>query len=407
MSATTPTDGIIRLHRLTMVTEDEGVMIGRPDIGSYALFPAEGAQALRLLGAGTPLSGVAAWYQQTCGTPLDVDDFLATLDDLRFMRGDGEDEPPKAPVRWQRLGRWTFSWPALAGYAAVTVAACVMMARFPYLRPTYRHLFFTTHLSLIPIALTVAGISGMLLHESFHALAGRRLGLPSTLNIGRRFYYLVAETRLDSLFSVPRRKRYLPFLAGMIADIVLLSAFTLIAAVLHDQGFPPWCAGLCLAVAFTGVLRVIWQFLFYLETDLYVGITHAVRCPDLQRAARFYIKSRVWRLLRRAAPHSDTDWADRDWAFARWYAPLLIIGYGSSLFTLVWAGIPSTIRFAELIIGRFSGAQTPVGGILDALSFIVLASLEWGLLLYVVLRDRRARSRQAPAEQSPTEGALT
>jgi hypothetical protein len=395
-----------------MVTEDDGVMVGRPDTGSYALFPQEGAQALRLLDAGTPLPGVAEWFQETCGTSLDTEDFIAALDDLGFLRGDEEEVPAQAPVRWQRLGRWTFSWPALACYAAVTLAAVVAMARFPYLRPTYRHMFFTTYISLIPIALTAALIPLILLHESFHSLAGRRLGLPSTLTIGRRFYYLVAETRLDSLFSVPKRKRYLPFLAGLIADIVVLSALTLIAAVLHSQGFPPWCSGLCLAIAFTCVLRVIWQFLFYLQTDLYFVISHVLRCPDLQPAAKFYIKSRIRRLLRRTAPQpgGDAAWADRDWAFARWYAPLLILGYGFSLFTLLWAGIPSTVRFAELIIDRFTGSQSPASGILDALSFIVLSSVQWVLLLYVILRDRRARrarARQTAPEQSPTQGVLT
>ena len=151
MSATAPASTTIRLHRLTMVTEDDGVMVGRPDIGSYALFPQEGAEALRLLDAGTPMAGVAAWYQQTCGASLDVDDFVAALDDLKFLRGDAEDEPREAPVRWQRLGRWTFSWPALACYAALTLAAVVAMARAPYLRPTYHHIFFTQYLSLIPI----------------------------------------------------------------------------------------------------------------------------------------------------------------------------------------------------------------------------------------------------------------
>jgi catechol 2,3-dioxygenase-like lactoylglutathione lyase family enzyme len=295
------------------------------------------------------------------------------------------------------------------------------MARFPYLRPTYRHIFFTKYLSLIPIALTASLVPLVLLHESFHALAGRRLGLPSTLSIGRRFYYLVAETRLDSLFSVPKRKRYLPFLAGMIADVVLLSVLTLIAGILHSQGFPSWCAGLCLAIAFTVVIRLLWQFLFYLETDLYFIASHALRCPDLQRATKFYIKTRVFRVLHRAPPQSDADavWADRDWAYARWYAPLLIIGYGFSLFTLLWAGIPSTIRFAQLLVDRFTGTQSPTGGILDTLTFVVLTGLQWGLFLYVIVRDWRARTRraatgqtpaeQSPAqpEQSPTQGALT
>ncbi len=413
MSVTAPASGTIRLHRLTMVTEDDGVMIGRPDIGSYAVFPAEGAEALRLLDAGTPVSEVAAWYQQTCGSELDVDDFLEVLADLRFVRGDGEEEPLAAPIRWQRLGRLAFSWPAMTCYIVITLAACVAMARFPYLRPTYRHLFFTKYLSLIPVAMAAATIPLVLLHESFHALAGRRLGLPSTLAIGRRFYYLVGETRLDSLFSVPKRKRYLPFLAGTIVDIVVLSALTLIAGLLHSQGFPAWSYGFCLAIAFALVLRLIWQVQFYLETDFYFVISHAMRCPDLHRAAKFYVKTRAFRLLRRPPPESDAEWSDRDQSFARWYAPLLIIGYGFSLFTLLWAGIPSLIRFAELLAGRFTGSHHPKGGILDALIFAVLMSLQWGLFLYVVVRDRRARGRarsgaragQATGEQSTTQGA--
>jgi hypothetical protein len=407
MTVSTTTGGTIRLHRLTMVAEDDGVMVGRPSIGSYALFPQEGAEALRLLDGGMPMSDVAAWYEQTCGESLDVDDFRAALEDLEFLRADGEDEPVEAPVRWQRLGRWTFSWPALACYVALTVAAVAAMVRAPYLRPTYHHIFFTTYLSLIPVTLTAALIPAILLHESFHALAGRRLGLPSTLSIGRRFYYLVAETRLDSLFSVPKRKRYLPFLAGMIADVVLLSALTLLAAVLHGQGFPAWCAGVCLAIAFSCVLRLTWQFLLYLETDLYFVISHALRCPDLQRAAKFHIKTRIRRMLRREPPRGDVDWADRDQAMARWYAPLLVVGYAFSLCTLLWAGIPSTVHFVALIIGRFSGSRNPAAGILDALSFCVLTSLQWGLVLYVAVRDRRARVRQTSPEESLTKGVLT
>jgi hypothetical protein len=255
--------------------------------------------------------------------------------------------------------------------------------------------------------MAAATIPLVLLHESFHALAGRRLGLPSTLTIGRRFYYLVGETRLDSLFSVPKRKRYLPFLAGTIADVVVLSALTLIAGILHSRGFPAWSSGFCLAIAFALVLRLIWQVQFYLETDFYYVISHAMRCPDLHQAAKFYVKTRVFRLLHRAPPQGDADWSDRDQAFARWYAPLLIIGYGFSLFTLLWAGIPSLIRFAELLIGRFTGSHNPKGGLLDALSFVVLMSLQWGLFLYVVVRDRRVRKMQAPVADPalcPTSG---
>lgn len=223
MSAIAPGHSIkasVRLHNLTMVDEDDAVMVGRPDIGSYALFPKEGAQALRMLDAGSPVSTVAEWYEQTSDDPLDVDDFLVTLKDLQFVRAEGEDKAGIAPLRWQRLGRWALSWPAWSCYLVLTSAAMVAMAHNPSLRPSYQHLFFTHYLSLIPIALAVTQLPCVIIHEAFHALAGRRLGLPSVLRISRRLFYVVAETRLDSLLSVPRRQRYLPFLAGMLADVL-------------------------------------------------------------------------------------------------------------------------------------------------------------------------------------------
>ena len=208
----------------------------------------------------------------------------------------------------------------------------------------------------------------------------------------------------------------LPFLAGMVADISLLSGLTLLGALFHDLGLPPWCAAVCLAIAFTGVLRVIWQFMFYLQTDLYFVISHALSCPDLQNATRFLIKTKVTQKLRRPPPVPTGEWSDREQAMARWYAPLLIVGYGFSLFSLLWAGIPSTIHFLTLIFGRLFGSHIQASGILDALSFILLSSLQWGLVVYVAIRDRRVRRRAAldqPApessapEQSAPEGALT
>jgi hypothetical protein len=402
MTSTRSDETTILLHELTMVAEADEVTIGRPDIGSYAVFPAEGAQVIRMLDSGVPVSGVAEWYERTTGTSLDVADFLEALRDLQFLRSDGEERMGVAAVRWRRLSRWLFSWPAAAGYAALVGAAVVAMARTPQLRPSYRHLFFTEHLSLIPIVLTAALVPCILLHESAHALSGRRLGLPSTLTISRRLYYVVAETRLDSLLSVPRRQRYLPFLAGMLADIGLVATLTLLAAALRHDGIPAWCSAVCLAVAFTSILRLLWQFMFYLETDLYFVMTTALRCSDLQNATRFHLRCAFRRMLGRRPPPVPAEWSDRDRAMARRYAPLLVAGYGFSLGSLLWAGLPTTLRFWSELVERFHGSNTPAQALVDAVAFIGLTLLQPALLGYVVLRDRRAR-----VATSLTEGAGT
>jgi hypothetical protein len=400
MSVTVSGTSIVRLHRLTMVAEDDGVMVGRPDIGSYALFPAEGAETLRRLDSGMPVSAVAEWYEQECGSPLDFEDFLAALSDLEFLRAEGEDKPPETQVRWQRLGARVFSWPAWVCYIALTVATIVAMTRKASLRPSYHNLFFTSHLSLIPLVMAATEIPCILIHESFHALAGRRLGLPSTLRISRRLYYIVAETRLDSLLSVPRRRRYLPFVAGTVADIVICSAFTLAAAFLESRHVAAWIPGICLAAAFTCVMRLVWQLLFYLQTDLYYVLANALRCSDLQSATRFLLRSRLRKLLRRSPLPETDDWSDRDRAMARRYAPLFVAGYGFSLGALAWAGIPTSAHFISTIFDRLTGSGTSTEGILDALTFIGMTGLQIGLLVYVTLRDRRAR-------KNSTQGALT
>ena len=137
MSVTEPERSTVRLHQLTMVAEGDDVMVGRPDIGSYAVFPEEGARALRLLDDGKSVSEVADWYERARGETLDVEDFLEAIEELRFVLADGEERQVLGPVRWQRLGQWAFSWSAWLLYAGCFAAAVVAMVREPELRPSY------------------------------------------------------------------------------------------------------------------------------------------------------------------------------------------------------------------------------------------------------------------------------
>src|SRR5205823_7016518 len=113
--------------------------------------------------------------------------------------------------------------------------AGVLMAWHPQLRPQAGQVFFTRSLLLVQILVLFGQVPWMLLHESFHVLAGRRLGLGSTLGIGTRLHvFVVVETRMNGLLGVPRRKRYLPFLAGMILDLVAVGGLELVAYTLRD-----------------------------------------------------------------------------------------------------------------------------------------------------------------------------
>jgi len=240
MTADLTTGTTVRLHPLTYVDDGDGVMVGRPDTGSYGVFPPEGAELLRALEAGQTLEAAARHWHEHTGETLDLDDFLDTLGDLGFVLAANETRVERPQVRWQRLARAAFSPLAWAGYATVIGLGLIAMVLDPGVRPYYGNIFFTSRLAVITVVLALAQFPLLLLHETFHALAARRLNLPSTIGIGRRFYYLVTETRMDSLYSVPRAQRYLPFLAGALVDAVGVGVFTLLCAAGRHLGAPAW-----------------------------------------------------------------------------------------------------------------------------------------------------------------------
>ena len=398
-------DTTVRLAYLTFVEEADGVMVGRPDNGSYALFPPEGAEALRRLVDGRTPQEVGGWFIQTYGGGLDIDDFLATLEELGFVLAPDADGPTGPPVvRYQRLGKALFSPLAWCVWTGITLVAVALMVRNPDLRPSYRNLFFTRHLAVMTVVLAASQIPCVLLHESFNALAGRRLGLPSRLRIGRRYYYVVAETELDALHSVPRRARYLPFLAGIIADILLTAVLTIAGAAALSTDWPRWIGGYALAMAFSTLMRILWQAYFYLETDLYFILTTATRCTDLQAATRQHLYARWHRLVPKRWAPSIAERSEQDQRAARFYAPFLVGGYVVSTVILLWAGLPALLRVWSTILHRLSGDASMSGDdMVDTVVFLTLNALQVALLVHVFLRDRRATRRAALGTQEGTQ----
>ena len=62
------------------------------------------------------------------------------------------------------------------------------------------------------------------------------------------------------------------------------------------------CYRLALSMAFGVVLRLSWQFYFFLRTDLYYLATTVLGCNDLQATARQVLRARVRWLLGQRGP---------------------------------------------------------------------------------------------------------
>jgi hypothetical protein len=399
-------DTPVRFRALSFVTErnEDEVLVGRFDSESFVVLDADDAALLRRMSEGMPPGEAAAWYQATYGQAVDMQDFLLTLADLDFILPVDEEDAGTRTVGFQRLGKIVFSRVAFCFLVATTAGWLLVISTHPGLAPNPRQVFFTRSILLVQLAVIFLQLPWIALHEGAHVLAGRRLGLPSRLGVGIRLYFVVFETRMNGLLTVPRRKRYTPILAGMAVDVFVISVLGLLAFFLTGSAdAQPLAARLLLAMAFPILVRLGYQFLLFLQTDVYFAVATALGCHDLHAAAQALIRNRLWRLLGRPDRVVDEDqWTEHDRRIARLYAPFFVVGAGVLIGLGVLVVIPILVRVIHLLAQALS--LSPLNGrFWDSALFAAINLAQFILLGIVAVRTRKRRQRSSSraAEMSP------
>lgn len=384
------------LHPLVFVPEGDDVTVGRRDVDVYAVLPADGAALLRRLSDGTPLEAAAAWYEQTYGESVDLGDFVESLRELGFLREDLDDTARPAdtrPVRWQWLGRLVFSPVGWLAYAALLVVGVLAVVHDPALVPQPSHVFFTPYLTIVELTVMFGSLPLVLLHELGHVLAGRRLGLRTRVRLSQRLHYLVIETVMDGLVAVPRRQRWLPMLAGMLVDVAVMAALTLLAAYDKRDGHLSVIGGAALALCFATIPRIAWQFYFFLRTDIYQLLSTVLGTVDLHGASSAVLRS-WWLRLRRgdttaSAPDELDRWHPRDRRAARWYAPLIVVGYSAVVVVTLLVVLPLAATVFGTLLGRLAHGEGSAAERWDAVLVLSFTLINVAVAGFLALRRRQ------------------
>jgi hypothetical protein len=397
LTSTAPDSAALQLLPLTFLPEGDGVVVGCRTTDSYAVLPPDGAALLQRL-AVEPPEQAARWYEETYGEPVDLDDFLDTLDELGFVGPANDTAAATKALRLQRLGRQLFSPPCIL-LAGVLVAVTVLaVGRDPRLLPRPNHVFFSRYLLLIELTVAFGQVPLILIHEIAHVLAARRVGVAARIRVSHRMYFVVFETVMDGLVVVPRRRRYFPMLAGMVTDVLLACVLTLAAAVVSTPGSPITpVAGVCLALAFSTLIRFALEFVLFLRTDIYYLIATLTGTIDLHRTSSEILANAWWRLVHRPdRRHDPANWHDNDVRHARWYTPVHVLGYAVAIGLLLIVLLPISWRFATTAGGEL--AQLNPASVLfwDALGLLVLNTAQPAIAGFLWLRER-ARRRRARA----------
>jgi hypothetical protein len=406
-------DAVLTVLPFTQQREGDEVIIGRPETGVFLAVPPEAVEILTELSHGQTIGTVSDSYQQKYNVVPDLEDFLALLEAKGLVssgaaehRAGGFQAAPKPAAKAPRyhfsnlpqsLAQRIFSKPVLLLSLAVVVLAAYLCVLHPSLAPRTGDLYFPDYRALSWLILLLASYATLFIHEMAHLVAARALGVSSRLGISHRLWYLVAETDLTGLWSVPKEKRYLPMLAGVIVDAVSGSLLLLLvyADEYHGRVFSPFAIRLMRAMAFTYLMRIAWQCLLYLRTDFYYVIAAFFNCKSLMRDTESYLRNQLSKLFPKIRKVNQSSIPAGERRVIAAYSFLWVGGRIVAVVLLCIVTIPLAIRYIHSLGQAFRiGFSANPSNFLDALllaAYFLVPTIA-GLILWLrsIMRQERA-----------------
>ncbi|HLJ88491.1 MAG TPA: hypothetical protein VKZ53_16850 [Candidatus Angelobacter sp.] len=408
-----PRTSHIVVEPYTRQQEGNEIIIGRVETGLFVAVPPEAVDVLERLSEGDTVGEVSDHYQRQYGEIPDLEDFLSLMESKGIIQsctaienGDGSLVTSATKISKRRfhfanfpetLAQKIFSWQSLTGASILMATAAVALLFRPSLRPSARDLFFPDHRTLCVTLLTLISYFSIFLHELGHLVAARALGINSRLGLSNRLWYLVAETDLTGLWSVPKNQRYLPLVAGVLVDLVLASVLVLF---LFFSGqsivtLPIIAQRLVRALVVTCLLRIAWQFFFYIRTDFYYVIANFFGCKNLLGDTTGFIRNQLARIFRFIRPIDQSSIPSSEFRMIRFYAVIWAAGRGMALFLLVTVTVPVFVRYAHSLRSVFAaGYMAGRGNFVDGLLFSVysMTPLVTGFSMWIIGLIRRERT---------------
>lgn len=258
----------------------------------------------------------------------------------------------------------------------VVILAFLGLIGLPNFFPKPTDFFWSSYLSLCVLSSFAFTWITALLHEGAHLLIGRLYEINGKLRISHRLNYLVVETYFSDIYSVPKWGRIAIYISGIIVDMATVSVlyicvFLFKSPIVKQLILLEW-------------LSILWQFFFFMKTDIYFAIRELVGVENLYSYARL----KFLNIFKRKKTQFQL--SEKENNIVNVYAIFMVIGSFVGLFRYGFYHIP--IIFA-LIIGSF---QKILFGIVtnnaisffDGLTVIVIEAILNVLLITTFFRRR-------------------
>jgi len=282
----------VDLTHLSIQPEGAEYTIGDPTIPRFIRVPEAALFVLELANGTRTLTEIKQQIVSEKGLDIDVLDFVQSLLRLQLVYSIdgmviGEPRQNQVHMKMKRVGAWLFNRYTAWIYTCNAAFVCCLFIVNPTFFPLYRDMFVFQQIGINSLFVSVIACLLIALHEFAHFLAASSEGVKSKIQLNIRYIFLVAETDMTALWGQPRRKRYLPYLAGMAWDSSLLAAMLIIQMMVPSDSFLYATAKL---ITLLLVFGTISQFMFFLRTDMYFVIGNLTHSADLAQSGKLFLK---------------------------------------------------------------------------------------------------------------------
>ncbi len=370
-------DTHVIVEPLTRQPDADGVMLGRKELGVYLLLPLEAVGVLDDLEAGHSVGEAQALYHRRHGETPEMEEFLTSLERRGFVRpapGDAEEpqrlaSPAAKAFHFEWISpRWAAlvcSKPVLAAAGLVVATALVLAWSNHSIIPGWRAAYFPNKTAAGLLFLMFLGLFTTLIHELAHLVAARARGVSCRFGIGNQLWFLVWETDMTGIWALPREERYLPILAGPLADLVTASLL-MIVSYLNAIGWlvlTPRVLVFGRALLFVYLMRIAWQCYFFLRTDFYYAIANFLGCKRLLHDTQDFLRNIVMAGLLGIGKKTDQSHIPPvERRMFRIYSVVWIVGRGLAFALLIFVQIPLFYNYITLVVQKFRDGAFRSGG---------------------------------------------
>lgn len=184
----------------------------------------------------------------------------------------------------------------------VTTSLLIISSDINKYFPKYEDFFFSSNYLLCIITSFIYCWMSIFRHEFFHFLAARSRNIPTTFSLSSRANFLVAQTEFENIYTIKEKNRFRLYLSGVFSDLLFFGIFIILLFLSNNNilNISKEFHLLIQTFALLELLGIIWQFLLFMKTDIYLFLSDLLDKETLMEDSKEYFKN-IFKLKKQKA----------------------------------------------------------------------------------------------------------